>query len=469
MTRKISYNNFSSKKISGGALHYYNEISRLLADSEALDKYNIQADSHNIFDLVNASDKQMECFAEYLSNYDTVVCNSGIYGFIYHYIREKYKADFNIVRDVQTSSWSGYFLQEWLIQSLSREGDLSLFPSEFCRQYFISVFPEHITEINSRVCYPMQASLPEDVVKKNMTDKSKLKIGYIGRISPGKNFGQVMRVFAKHYKQTNGNAKFIFAGFPERSAATIKKIKHDLEMLGINKNDYQYLGDMPYRKIWNFYSKIDVLLFPSMASVESLGRVIIEAAWAGVPVIAGAYAAAPELIDASNVVKCKYKFKDFMLNRLFAFGEIDEQDALRVLNSFTNELDASTFSQFQSDTFYNLLVNSKSINTNCELTQQVERFIDSLEFKGISKLSKDETLHQCKELVEYFKKYHNNSLLNRIRLVHEGIKQYGFKNNPYIEMYMNRLFIPNDRLILGHARVFCEFSGFNPTVSVRNE
>ena len=81
-----------------------------------------------------------------------------------------------------------------------------------------------------------------------------------------------------------------------------------------------------------FFADIDVLLFPSTASRESLGRVVVEALAHGVPVLAANVGPAVELLPAANLIPTRLATgREFGMGRIEALGQVDDDALVAVL------------------------------------------------------------------------------------------------------------------------------------------
>ncbi len=273
-----------------GATQYYNYISKLLKATPI----------KNLNDFFKTGIKR-------LTERDTIVNTIGL-AQLFHYFRELYGLKFRIIRDVQTSLHASYILQEMLVQDFIKKNDMVLFPSHFTRQLYIKLF-SHINENNSFVCYPILNSFPE--VKR---EKPKFRYGYIGKVAPEKNFDAIID-FALLTKE-----KILVAGSTSYPRSVFPK-------------NIVFLGHID--NVWEFYKQIEVLLFPSTANIESLGRVVLEANHCNVKVIAAEHGASPEI--CKNLVKVKYK-REIEIVHNHALGYVKAKDfIIKNLKASTNE------------------------------------------------------------------------------------------------------------------------------------
>ncbi|MFE9426424.1 glycosyltransferase [Kitasatospora sp. NPDC006697] len=258
---------------------------------------------------------------------EVVYAGNGPYAHLYHLWREQRGLDFRIVREVHTTFWSGYWTQEELSAPLTRPGDAVLFPSEFTRQVFARALPGSGAG-DTAVVYPMLARTPHAPQAAVPEPGAVLRIGYLGALSEAKNFDQVLRVFRRCHRETGGRAELVFAGKPNHPRWAPERVLAELAAQGVPAGAATSLGLLSPDRLPEFFSRVDVLLFPSTASRESLGRVVIEALAYGIPVLAADIGPAVELLPARNLVPTVLRTgTEFGMDRIVPLGAVDE-DAL---------------------------------------------------------------------------------------------------------------------------------------------
>lgn len=288
----VNYHNYrlNNEPFIDGTNLYYDEISKLLIEQN-------NSKPHNIRNILLGKEKFN------FKNNDVLLSNIGPYAFIYHFLRKKYNLNFKIIRDIQTSFWPGYLLQEKLCEDYTQEGDKVLFLSEFTRQLFIKLFPKSLNENNTFVCAPFRHFFPKKI-KREINDKN-FTLGWVGKVTEEKNFDQILEAFSRIKKEIE-NSHFLIVG--ERCSWKMKKnIEQRLVRNDIPKDSFTLLTNVPHKNIWDLYKKLDIFLFPSTSLNESLGRVILEAGYCGIPVIAAHYATAPQLLDKKNLLSVSYR------------------------------------------------------------------------------------------------------------------------------------------------------------------
>ncbi|MFF2809200.1 glycosyltransferase [Streptomyces sp. NPDC058000] len=258
---------------------------------------------------------------------ETVYAGSGPYAFLYHHWRERTGGDFRIVREVHTALWSGYWAQEELCAPLVRPGDLALFPTAYTRELFLRNFPA-VTEGGSAVAYPMLDRMPRRAPRPVPPAGRRLRLGYLGALSLAKNFDQVLSVFARCHRETGGRVDLVCAGKPNAPRWEADAVRAGLRAAGVADGSVRIEGVWPQARLAEFFDAVDVLLFPSTASRETLGRVVVEALAHGVPVLAADVGPAVELLPARNLVPTTLDTAGtFDMGRVGPLGRVDE-DAL---------------------------------------------------------------------------------------------------------------------------------------------
>jgi glycosyltransferase involved in cell wall biosynthesis len=460
---KVHFNSYNTNRSISGALYYYSEVSRILstANTELFSSCN-----HNFFHLVNSSESDQARFIRSLRSDDIVVSNIGAIAHIYHYLREKYNGNFRIIRDVQTSTWSGFWLQEALAAPMTRTGDLIIFPSEFCRQYFLHLFPDSLTISNTRVCYPISNSLPLKAPTKNH-DRTP-QIGYIGRFSDDKNIKQVLSIFAR-FQNHNKNAHLHLAGPISRSSTfnSRQAIINHLRTLGVSKANVSYHGKLPYARIWEFFSKIHTFIFPGLANVESLGRVILEASRAGVPSVCANYAAAPELVPRENICNTRYNLNTkFEANGIFSFGSVDEQSALdKIENACFKDGDISLSSIYRPDYYLKIIYGDEQDIEIAPLTPTIKAFINSMVITpGLSELSKHAP-SLGHEILSYSNRFNDFSLPGMLSVVFHSLLNEKYRKSEGLH-HLTRKLRPSFRMNISNVLLHCKHLQFAPKVSL---
>ena len=275
---------------------------------------------------------------------DVLVTNNGPYAFILHYLRQLYNLQFRIVRDVQASLHVSYLFQELACTNFLRPRDAILFPSHYTLTLYTRLFP-HIR--NAYVCYPCIEAYPRMIHK----PPKEFTLGYLGRASIAKNFHQVIEM-APRLKH-----RILVAG--------------SVDFPRLPKNIIP-LGELPPNKVWDFLSQISVLLFPSTANIESLGRVLLEANHVGLPTVTANFGASPELSPNNALVHLSKEPVDLQHNN--PLGRVDEKEFISLIK---NPALGSNAHYKAHDLLLYSIVRDKAEPTQLrQITPDVQKFID---------------------------------------------------------------------------------------------
>jgi glycosyltransferase involved in cell wall biosynthesis len=117
---------------------------------------------------------------------------------------------------------------------------------------------------------------------------------YVGQIYPAKNFGGILRAFAR----VRGNLphKLVVAGEPRwKYTGEIRLIAE----LGLEQ-DVLFTGWVPQSELPEFYSLADLFLFPS--TYEGFGMPLIEAMACGCPIVTSTTGSCPEVVSGAALL-----------------------------------------------------------------------------------------------------------------------------------------------------------------------
>ena len=309
--------------IADGAVFMHREMAALLAS-------RAQVKWHDV--------TQGICCLDGVRTNDIVYTGIGPYAYLYHLWRERKGIDFRIIREVHTTLWSGYWAQEELCAKLTHAGDTVLFPSEFSRQLFRCYFPA-LGKCDCIVAYPIEHKVR--AARRRASRNSRIRIGYLGALSTAKNFDQVLSIFIRCNRLCPGGVSLVVAGKPNREQWEQNRVREQLLADGAAAGQITLLGLIPKSQLPDFFSQIDVLLFPSTASRESLGRVMLEAIAHGVPVIAADFGPAVEILPSEYRIPTKpYWRRPLRMDRIEPLAQVDEAAAADRIFSPLQPIDA---------------------------------------------------------------------------------------------------------------------------------
>lgn len=338
-----------------------------------------------------------------------------------------------------------------------------LFPSEFCRQYFLHLFPRSLNQDNTAVCYPLATSFPESLPPRG--PRHGFELGYIGRVSDDKNFDQVLDAFVKLAASSDERMNLHVAGAidPLSRFGTPWSMRRFLRRHGVAGDRLVYHGHIPYVGIWGFLRGLDVFLFPAVASVESLGRVLLEAQYAGVPVVAAHYAAAAEILPAGNLIEPIFRSgEDLATIASFSLGRVNETALVETIAHARVGTPRIHAARFRPQTYLDLVLGRQQPQAPVAVSSQTRGFIDAARVTGLlPDLAAEEVVALGEALWPAFARYTDNRLTARLRGLLSALPpQPGYPRRR--AQHLARFARPATRPDLGNAREHCWAAGFDP-------
>lgn len=389
---KVLYNKYDKlDEVAAGASFYYYETSKLLSNQKEKDIEFIPFDFKTIFSM-NILSK--------LTEDDVIIPNIGPYSWLYYYLREKNKLKFRMIHDVQTALFADHLLQEQLCGNCIREDDRILFLSNYQRQLYIHLFPNSLTDDNTFVCNPLLNFLPNPEQKQ---ENEILTIGWIGRVFDAKNFDQALQIFTKLYQETDGKTKMLVCGLADEKYQP-DKVKIILKKMNLDSYTHVNNGKfVTHNESLELLQEIDVLLFPSVANMESLGRVIIEANHLKTKVLASYHGAAPELLPEKNLVEVNYDYNNYIdLNTNQSMGKIDIDKAVNLLLNLKKlSIGDNSFYKNHDEKLKRIILGEET-KDKMELNNKVKKFIKGVDIflNADYNLKKDTALEKATSVIK---------------------------------------------------------------------
>jgi len=322
-----------------------------------------------------------------LSHTRCVVSNVGPHAHYYFHLREKLGLDFRIVRDVRTAIWSSYLLQEHLCRPYLRPHDVLLVASHYTRGLYEKMFP-HLRTLPTVRCYPLTVGFPPEVGRwQEPTGKKQgvVTLGYVGRLSEDKNFPDIIELLITLNRRHPGRYRLLACGDIHSPSCHPDKVCARLVAMLGTADSFDYLPSRGNAEIWALYRQFDVMVFPSTSNLETLGRVLIEASYAGVPVVCGEHAAAAELMPPSSLCRVHYgRNQSFSAHYDHSLGHVDIDDMVRaVTHPGLGASDCHLDYQQHPDRFIGLLIGEGiaacRMPETLELTPSQQSLIDAIE------------------------------------------------------------------------------------------
>ena len=199
-----------------------------------------------------------------LSRIDIVYANCGPLAAFLYYLRDLHKLKFQIVAELRTIAWIGYIFLDFIISFFQEKKDIIVHPSHFSRKLWVNSRGDR----NDIFYYP----LGEKKTNTDLTIPKRQVCAYFSRITSDKGFHIIPDVIERLIQYGWTISKFFFCG-PLFDRKLYKQTSDRLSNLNISS---KYFGELSHENAMELMNNTDVVLFPSLSSIESLGRVIIE-------------------------------------------------------------------------------------------------------------------------------------------------------------------------------------------------
>ena len=149
----------------------------------------------------------------------------------------------------------------------------------------VSFFSELLANKKNIMWFPNNRKLLNNVVAVHRNRKEIKRFVFISRVRKYKGIGEIL-LAADRVKDVSIDIYGpLFDGFTEKE---------------INRNNVKYCGVLPPDEVVKVLKKYDVLLLPTYYEGEGYPGIILEAYFAGIPVITTNWKSIPEIVDASS-------------------------------------------------------------------------------------------------------------------------------------------------------------------------
>lgn len=221
-------------------------------------------------------------------------------GYIGYLIKKRLKIPFILFShgtDVLAGTRTNW--KKRMVRMVAKEARAMVFNSESLKRRLLRVLPEF--EKKSLVLYPCPDEdlyTPVDPVfldalRQRYALQGKKVMLSIGRIEEGKGYTHMVRLLPTLLKRIPNLVWIVIGEGPKR-----KQMIASIQEKGLH-NVVRYLGEVPHQEIKPFYYLADMfalLTHPDNGKEEGLGLVFLEAAAAGLPVVAGRSGGVPEAV-----------------------------------------------------------------------------------------------------------------------------------------------------------------------------
>ncbi|TDC42716.1 glycosyltransferase [Micromonospora sp. KC213] len=298
-----------------GANFAYTEVARLLGDS-----VEVRPKPHDVVDLFRSD----EAARAALSGCDVVVATVGPHAYLYFHLRERLGLNFRIIRDARTALWNGYLQQEVLSAPYLRPDDVLYHSSRYSLVLYSMLFPG-LAHSRQAVCYPLLRWFPAQLAGSwTGSGGGGTRIGFVGRLTDDKNHSQAVDLQRELNRRAPGAFRTVAIGEGgQGTAAGAPAVP-----------GYTCRPPVDRARLWQDYREMDVLFFPSTSSLETFGRVLVEASFIGTPVLASTHAAASELLPSESLLPTTLREDiDFTTHLAARLGDVDIAHAADLLVS----------------------------------------------------------------------------------------------------------------------------------------
>lgn len=178
--------------------------------------------------------------------------------------------------DVLSNTKLNKFIQK-LVSSIIIKADLIVVPSE----YFKNVVMEKYEISKNRLYISPSSGVNLDIFRpSDGRSHEKFTIGYVSRIDEGKGWNVLLNAVKIIVEKGLDNIELLIIG-----GGSQERILKDMVSRYQLCDQVKVIGVIAHDKLYIWYNKMDVFVFPTERSAESLGLVGLEAMACGVPVI----------------------------------------------------------------------------------------------------------------------------------------------------------------------------------------
>lgn len=380
----------------------HENIAQLLRSAEA-------ADLDVAFHDLNALLADHDHAHEVLSGIDCVVSNVGPHAHYYFWLRDLLGLDFRILRDVRTAIWSSYLFQEHLCAPFLRPHDTLMVASNYVWGVYEHLFP-HLAHYPSALCYPLAIAFPKprpEARTRWPLQDGVVAVGYLGRLSEDKNFPDIVELVVRLNRDAPGGLRYklVACGEVHSGSCGPERVNAQFAAALGEGEWYEYLPARANDQIWTLLDRFDLMIFPSTSNLETFGRVLIEASYAHVPIVAGRHAAGPELVDEHGLCEVEYETgRPFVTHFDHRLGRVDVTGMATAIASGALRPSRS-YDRYSAhpQVFLDLLRDPAPPANRPDLTRSQTAFIQSLEVVLPRVPNLTEARDRMPELAEWFR------------------------------------------------------------------
>ncbi len=297
----------TGRKARDGAVLGFEDVNVALSRGAAEGRFRLVVEDFTLF-------TDYDRMRAFMAGCDTVYANCGPWAALLHLVRHRERLATRIIREVRTVGWIGYIWQEEVVRQLVAPGDQVVYPSHYCRD----TWADRAAGCgDSLVYYP----LASDALRPAAAPaRSTGTVGFFSALSEDKGFGYLAPTVERMMAGGHRIHQVVLAG--ERADPELfDRVAADLATLGVA---LRYEGMLSNAAVRQVMRRCDLVFFLSVSSIESLGRIIVEAWEQGIPVVTADFGAAPDLVaDAYRIPVDIEGTVTGPSDRAFAVGRLD--------------------------------------------------------------------------------------------------------------------------------------------------
>lgn len=234
---------------------------------------------------------------EFLSSCAVVYANCGPWTALLYLVRERERLNVRIIREIRTIGWVGYIWQEEVATQLERPGDQRVFPSAYARDLWAAAMPG---TSRTRIYYPLIRSAAS---RRTMRAARPIAtVGFFSALSPDKGFSSLPAAFSRMHDAGHAIDRVVLSG-RQTDPDLYAEVVRQLTAMNVGVD---YRGAVPHGEISDLMAGCDCILFLTTSSIESLGRVMVEASAQKVAVVTADFGAALDLVAQEYRIPVDY-------------------------------------------------------------------------------------------------------------------------------------------------------------------
>jgi len=251
--------------------------------------------------------------------------------------------------DVLPNTQTGKFIQK-LVTPVIKKATMIVVPSN----YFKDIVHNKFNIDKSKIFISPSGGIDTNLFRpfNKYKENNELIIGYVSRIDQGKGWDILLQAIKLLIDEGHKTFKVLLIGGGSQEKQLLKMIK----VLKL-ENNTTFIGKVSHQDLVHYYNNMNIFVFPTIRSAESLGLVGLEAMACGIPVI------------GSNIGGLKGYIKNGYNGELFEAGNINQLSKIIKKFILMNKQDLQNYSKHSVATAaqYDSNVISKHLSNKLKL------------------------------------------------------------------------------------------------------